>query len=194
MNAYVTGGTIKALREKLGYTQKELGEILLVSDKTVSKWETGRGLPDVSLLEPLGRALRVSLTELLSGEPAVNRNRSGNMLRSKFYACPLCGNIIAAAGEGAFSCCGIALPPLEAETQEDGHVISAEPVEDELFVSLDHPMTKEHYISFIACVNDQRLQVVKLYPEQSCETRLKPGGQGLLFAMCNRHGLFVKRI
>lgn len=194
MNGYVTGGTIKALREKLGYTQRELGELVSVSDKTVSKWETGRGLPDVSLLDPLGKALRVSLAELLSGEPAVNRNRSGNMLRSKFYVCPLCGNIIAAAGEGSFSCCGIALPPLEAEPHGEGHDISAQPVEDELFVSLDHPMTKEHYISFIACVTDQRIQVVKLYPEQSCETRLKPGGGGLIYAMCNRHGLFVKKI
>lgn len=72
MNSYVTGGTIKALREGRGLTQKTLADRIGVSDKAVSKWETGRGLPDLSLLEPLGEALGVSVAELLSGEPNVN--------------------------------------------------------------------------------------------------------------------------
>ena len=63
MDHYVTGGAIKALREKKGLTQAQLGEILTVSDKAVSKWETGRGLPDISLLEPLALALGVSVPE-----------------------------------------------------------------------------------------------------------------------------------
>ena len=110
MTHYVTGNTIKALREKKKYTQKQLADRLAVSDKTVSKWETQKGLPDISLLEPLAKELGVSVAELLSGECITNRNRAGNMLRTKFYVCPVCGNVIHATGEGAFSCCGIGLP------------------------------------------------------------------------------------
>lgn len=89
MNSYVTGGAIKALREKKGYTQKELADKIRVSDKAVSKWETGRGLPDLSLLEPLGAALGVSVAELLSGEQIANLNRSADPRRGKFYLCPV---------------------------------------------------------------------------------------------------------
>ena len=115
MDSYVTGGTIKALREKNKMTQRALAERIGVSDKTVSKWETGRGLPDLSLLEPLGAALGVSVAELFSGEQITNRNRAGNPLRGKFYVCPVCGNVLFAMGEAAIHCCGVALPPLEAE-------------------------------------------------------------------------------
>ena len=114
MNHYVTGATIKALREKYRMTQAELAEQICVSDKAVSKWETGRGFPDVSLLEPLGKALHVSVPELLCGQTIVNRNRSANMMKSLFYVCPVCGNVLFARGDAVISCCGIQLPALEA--------------------------------------------------------------------------------
>ena len=66
-NQYVTGAMIKRLREKRHLTQAELAEKICVTDKAVSKWETGRGLPDISLLEVLAKALGVSVIELLSG-------------------------------------------------------------------------------------------------------------------------------
>ena len=75
MQSYVTGEVIRGLREKRRLTQRDLAQRLNVSDKTVSKWETGRGLPDITLLEPLAGALSVSVTELLSGDCAENRNR-----------------------------------------------------------------------------------------------------------------------
>ena len=53
MNTYVTGATIKALREARKLTQSELADMIGVSSKTVSKWETAKGLPDFSLLQPL---------------------------------------------------------------------------------------------------------------------------------------------
>ena len=68
MQSYVTGEVIRGLREKRRLTQRDLAQRLNVSDKTVSKWETGRGLPDITLLEPLAGALSVSVTELLSGD------------------------------------------------------------------------------------------------------------------------------
>ena len=194
MNRYVTGGTIRTLREKKNLTQKQLAEQLSVSDKTVSKWETDRGLPDIALLEPLAAALNVSLAELLSGECIINANRCGNLLRSKFYVCPVCGNVIWATGEGAFSCCGIQRPPHEKEEGDDTHEIRVERVENEWYVSMAHPMEKDHYIGFIACVTGDRVQIVRMYPEQNAETRFFLLGHGMVYAFCNRHGLFGVRI
>ena len=194
MNNYVTGSTIKLLREKIGYTQKQLAERLMVSDKAVSKWESGRGLPDISLIEPLARTLGVSLAELLSGECVQNTNRHGNMLKSIFYVCPVCGNVIYSTGEGAFSCCGVQLPPLEAETDDPEHTILLEHMEGDLYVTMQHPMEKTHYISFFAFVSPDRMQMVKLYPEQGAEARFPVHGRGLLYAYCNRHGLIRRKI
>ena len=156
----------------------------------MSKWETGQGFPDVSLLEPLAEALHISVIELLSGADVRNRNRAANMLRSRFYVCPVCGNVIQAAGETVVSCCGITLPPLEPEDPDDAHAIRAEIVEDEYYVTVVHPMTKDHYISFLAALSDQQIQFVKLYPEGPAEARFKMNRVKILYAYCNRHGLF----
>jgi len=194
MTNYVTGSTIKRLREDKGYTQKQLASLLSVSDKTISKWESGRGLPDISLIEPLSRALNVSVAELLSGECVTNSNRCGNMAKSCFYVCPVCGNVIHSIGEGAFSCCGVALPVLETEEDDGAHAIEIEPVENEYFVTMDHPMERAHFISFLAYVTGDRVQTVKLYPEQSAQARFSVCGRGTIYAYCNRHGLFAKRV
>ena len=150
MDHYVTGAAIRALREKLGMTQAELAEKICVSDKAVSKWETGRGFPDVSLLEPIGKALRVSVPELLCGRTIVNVNRGSDMLKSLFYVCPVCGNVLFTRGNAMISCCGIQLPPLEAEEPDEAHTMTVRRVEDEICVSADHPMSKEHFLSCIA--------------------------------------------
>lgn len=94
MNQYLTGAVIKDLREKNNLTQAELAEKLCVSDKTVSKWETGKGYPDISLLQPIAQTFGISVAELLSGMSVSNVNVSANMMRSKFYVCPVCGNSI----------------------------------------------------------------------------------------------------
>ena len=194
MNTYVTGSTIRQLREMRNMTQAELAERIGVSSKTVSKWETAKGLPDISLLQPLAQALGISVIELMNGQYITNRNISANMLRCKFYACPICGNIIHSTGHAVVSCCGITLPPLEAEEAEGDHSVSIERVEDEHFITVHHPMTKEHFISFVAFVSCDRLQLVKLYPEGNPETRLQLRGTGRLYYHCNRHGLFVKKV
>lgn len=186
---YVTGDTIRALREKKNLTQKELAERLMVSDKTVSKWETGRGLPDIGILTELAAVLDVSVPELLTGEIAVNRNLSANLKRARFYVCPVCGNVIFAMGEGAYSCCGIRLPALEEEAAGAEHLLKTEIIENELYVTADHPMEKNHYISFIAYVNEGTLQLQKLYPEQEVQVYFRRMGWGKLYAYCSRHGL-----
>ena len=194
MNTYVTGTTIKQLREKRNMTQNELAEKIGVSSKTVSKWETAKGLPDISLLQPLALALGISVIELMNGEHIINKNVSGNMLRSKFYVCPICGNILHTTGETLISCCGITLPALEAEEPEENHSITIEAVEDEHFITVHHPMTKDHYISFLAHVTSDKLQMVKLYPEGNAQTRLQLRGRGYLYCYCNQHGLFRKKL
>ena len=194
MNTYVTGGTIKRLREGRKLTQAELAEIIGVSSKTVSKWEPRRGLPDISLLHPLAQALGISVIELMNGEPITNRNVSANLLRSKFYVCPLCGNVLHSTGNALVSCCGITLPPMEAEEADGAHGITIENVEDEHFITVQHPMTKEHFISFLAFITCDRIQLVKFYPEGNAETRMRLRGMGCLYYYCNRHGLFRKKI
>ena len=192
MNTYVTGPAIKQLRESRRLTQAELAEKIGVSSKTISKWETAKGLPDISLLQPLARALGISVIELMNGTPVINQNISANMLRSKFYVCPICGNAIHTLGNALVSCCGITLPALEAEEAEDDHSVTIESVEDEQFITIHHPMTKQHYISFVAFVTSDRIQMVKLYPEGNAQTRLQLRGMGYLYYYCNRHGLFRK--
>ena len=194
MNAYITGNTIRKLLEAKKRTQAQLAEKLDGSDKAVSKWETGKGRPDITPLEPLAAALGVSLMELLSGDQICNNNRAANMQRTVFYVCPVCGNVIPAAGQAAISCCGIPLPQLEPEEMSGEHTVQLEAVEDEQFVTLEHPMSKSHFISFVAWVSGDRVELVKLYPEGNAQCRLHMRGHGYLYVYCNRHGLMRKRL
>ena len=194
MDHYITGGTIRRLREQCHLTQAQLAERLGVSSKAVSKWETAKGLPDITLIEPLAQALGVSVMELMSGNTVINKNVSSNMLRSRLYVCPVCGNMLHAMGDAVISCCGIPLPPLEAEETDEQHSVTLDAVEDETFITVHHPMTKEHYISYIAHLTMDRAQVVKFYPEGKAETRLSLRGGGYLYVYCNRHGLMKMKL
>ena len=194
MNNYITGSTIKKLREDKNMTQLQLAEKIGVTAKAVSKWETAKGLPDISLIEPLSQALGVSVMELMSGDTVINKNASSNMLLSKFYVCPVCGNIIHSTGAAVISCCGITLPFLEAEDIDSDHAITIENVEDEKFITINHEMSKKHFISFISYVTTDKVHFVKLYPEGNAETRIQFRGKGYLYIYCNRHGLMKKRV
>jgi len=209
MTSYISGASIRALRERAGMTQRHLADQLGITDKAVSKWETDRGLPDITLVEPLACALGVSVAELLSGEQIVNVNRAGNLLRAKFYVCPLCGNVIHATGEASISYCGIALPVLEVENAVDGripaapenaaaadpsvHLPQVEVADGEVYLTMEHPMGKDHFISFMAYVTTDQVFFRKLYPEQTADARFPYRGPGTIFAYCNRHGLFACR-
>ncbi|MCQ2475830.1 MAG: helix-turn-helix domain-containing protein [Clostridia bacterium] len=194
MDLYVTGAMIKRLREERKMTQNQLAEKLNISDKTVSKWENAKGYPDISLIEPIAEALGISVMELLSGNDIINANISSNMLRTKWYVCPICGNVVHSVGEAMISCHGIALPPLSAEETDESHQISIEQVEDEYYIEINHDMTKDHYISFIAALSDNCVQLVKLYPEGSAEARFKMNRIRELFFYCNKDGAYRTRI
>ena len=191
MNNYITGKLIKDLREKNKMTQQELATKINVSDKTISKWECGKGFPDISLMEPLSKALQISVIELMNGEYIVNNNKMCNMLKTNFYVCPICGNIIYSIGNSIVSCCGIVLPKLEAELEEK---INIEKIDNQYHISIKNEMTKEHYISFIAYVTSDRVNLVKLYPEQSPETMFNIAGHGIIYVYCNKEGLFKREI
>lgn len=194
MDTYVTGETIRTLREGLHLTQAQLAEKLNVSDKTISKWETGRGLPDLSLLEPLAQALQISVAELLTGEQIINTNRAANMMRAGLYVCPICGNILQSTGPAMVSCCGVTLPPLEIEEIDPAHAATIENIEYEHYISLNHEMSKTHHISFMAYATAGRFEIVKLYPEGNAEARFFRRGHGWLYWYCNHHGLFRQRV
>ena len=116
------------------------------------------------------------------------------MLRASFYVCPVCGNVIRALGQGAFSCCGIALPPLQAEEPDDAHRPRVERIETDWYLTWAHPMEKGHFLSFAALVTSDGLQMKKLYPEQNPQLRFPGGMHGMLYWYCNLHGLFAQKV
>lgn len=86
------------------------------------------------------------------------------------------------------------MPPLEAEEADEAHEITVERVEDEHFFTVNHPMTKTHFISFIAYLTSDKVQFVKFYPEGNAETRFQLRGRGYIYIYCNKHGLMKKKI
>ena len=193
--SYITGELIKELREKKHLTQKELADKIMVSDKTISKWETNKGLPDIGIIDELAGALGISVADLLTGEYRENENVSANMKKMHFYVCPVCGNVITSIGSGSFSCCGISLMEQETEAEyEENHRIQVETIEHEYHVFMNHEMTKNHYISFIAYVTSDTVELKKLYPEQEISVRFSRKGHGCLYVYCNRHGMMSMRV
>lgn len=192
MDCIKIGCFIRRLRLEKGLTQRALAVRLLISDKAVSKWERGLGCPDLSLWPLLSAELGADLEAMLSGEFGENAMIGGNMKNTKYYVCPCCGNVLLATGEAAISCCGRKLEPLSPQKAGDDCRLSVTEVEDEWFVESDHPMEKEHYISFVAFVTSDRIQLIKLYPEWALQTRLHRRGHGMLLWYCTQHGLFYQ--
>lgn len=184
------GLKIKELRESRGMTQLELASVLNLSDRTISKWETGRGYPDITFLEKIASVFSLSIGELLSASQIRSSNISANMLKTSFYVCPLCGNVIVSTGEASISCHGITLSKLVKNEMDEKHSSSVEIVEDEYFISIRHPMTKERYVSFIAALSSDKVQFVKLYPEGSAEGRVKMNGVKEILFYSNTDGLY----
>ena len=102
MNLSKTGRLIAELRKEKGFTQKEIGERLGICAKTVSKWETGRGFPDVSLVAELSKIFQVDISKLIEGEMPKIKPEVGNVKRTKFYVCEKCGNILTSLGNSGF--------------------------------------------------------------------------------------------
>ena len=194
MDMKKTGELLGRLRKEKGMTQKQAAERLQVSDRTISKWERGMGLPDVSLWKGISALYGVEIEKILDGELQEKGRETGNMKRMKFYCCEHCGNIFWSMGGGEISCCGRKLSPLQAKAAEDGHEIKVEEVGNEYYITFPHEMKKEHYISFAALVSWDRVTLVRLYPEQAAEVYLPRQRRGEMYYCCSEHGLFRKKL
>ena len=194
MDLSKTGSLIAGLRREKGLTQKEVAERLGISAKTVSKWETGHGFPDVSLVAELSKIFGIDTEKLLQGEMPKTKADAGNIKRMKFYVCNSCGNIITSMGDAQITCCGRTLLPLEPKEIDNLHKLNFEQIEDEHYITFSHPMTKEHYISFVSYVRFDRVLTVKLYPEQGGEIRFPRMRGGKMYYYCINHGLFELKV
>lgn len=189
-----TGLLIRDLRTKMGMTQKSLADLMNISDKTVSKWERGMGLPDVSLLVELSQIFGVNVDILLTGSMNVSDEKGVNMKNAKYYVCPECRNLVFATGDAEISCCGRKLTALEMKKAEPDEKLSVEIVENDWYITTSHPMTKEHYISFVAFATGEKIEMIKTYPEWDMNVRIQKRGHGKLVWYCTNHGLFYQLI
>ncbi|MGM9945666.1 MAG: helix-turn-helix domain-containing protein [Lysinibacillus sp.] len=194
MNSSKIGHLILKLRKEKGYTQKQLAELMNLSDRTISKWERGQGYPDISLLQELSSLLGVNIEDILNGKLTVNDFVGGNMKKSKYFVCPSCHNIVLSTGNATISCCGRKLAELVPTKAIDEEKLEVSQVENEWFISSNHPMNKDHYISFIAFATGDQVQVIKQYPEWALQTRLPKRKHGTLLWYCTQHGLFYQLI
>lgn len=194
MDTTKIGELICTLRKEKGLTQVQLAERLNVSDKAVSKWERGLGCPDVSLLARLSQVFAVDLEKLLAGELDPNSQAAGNLKNLHFYVCPTCGNLVTALVDTPVSCCGKKLTALMAQKAGPEDKLSVEIIENDYFISSDHEMSKDHYISFVAFLTGDTVLLRKQYPEWNLQTRLPVFAHGRLLWYCTRHGLFYQSV
>ncbi len=194
MDCAKIGALICRLRKERNMTQKQLADAMHLSDRTISKWERGMGCPDVSLLTPLSEILNVNLGALLQGDMQGNDFVGGNMKQAKYYVCPSCANLVVATGEPSLSCCGRGLDALVPRKAEEAEKLCVEDVENEWYITSDHPMTKENYISFVVYATGDKLQIYKQYPEWDLQTRIFKREHGKLIWYSTDKGLLYQLI
>lgn len=194
MDCTKIGSLLYKLRKEKGMTQKEVADSMNISNKTISKWERGLGCPDISLLPELSEIFDVNIEKILQGELSINDTDGGNMKRIKFYVCNSCGNLITATGSGEISCCGRKLEHLSVNEIDEMHTPKIEKIENDYYISFNHEMTKEHFLSFAAYLMFDRMHIIKLYPEQNAELRVPVMRKGELYFYCNKHGLMKQKM
>ena len=194
MDCEKIGKLIYSLRTERKLTQKKLAEYMNISDKAISKWERGLGCPDIALLPELSNIFGVNLENLLAGELDANDLVGGNMKKLNFYVCPSCGNLLTGSNGAVISCCGKKLPALTLQEAEDTEKLTVEKMENDFFISTDHEMTKDHYITFVAILTGDSIMLRKQYPEWNIQTRIPYFGHGMLVWYCTKHGLFYQLI
>ena len=193
MDLVKSGNLFRRLRKEKGLTQKQVADKLGILPKTVSKWETGKGFPDVSIISALSEILGVSEKILLTGNLTQNKTETGNMKKIKFFVCPHCGSFIQGTGEYNVTCCGIFLEKLTAKTADEEHMANISVIENDFYIEFNHPMTKEHFITFVSYAGVDRVLTIRLYPEQNPAVRFPKMFGGKLYYYCNNHGLFEQK-
>ena len=115
----------------------------------------------------------------------------------KLKKCLICGRVVEVTDDEPVMCCGqemVDVVPNSTDAAVEKHVPNYEKVEDEIFVTVNHVMEKEHYIEWLELVTDSEKIKVELYPEQEAQARFPyvPGSK--IYAYCNKHGLWVKEV
>lgn len=192
MDCIIIGKTIRKYRLEKKLTQAQLAAMLNISDKTVSKWENGRGCPDISLIGELCAVLGADITSVLNPAASVPEKRSIAMKNCKFYICPVCGAVMTSTKPAQISCCGHILEPLEAHKAQDEQKLCVEISDGERYVTADHPMTKDDYIAFVAFCSGESLSLSMQYPEWSLSARFIGSGKGTLFWYSKKDGLLYQ--
>ena len=190
MDLIKNGKLLRELRISASMTQKQVADILGIQPKTVSKWETGKGFPDVSVISQLADIFGVSEKILLEGSFVKNKPEPGNLKRIRFYVCPCCGGTLYGTGESQVMCCGKFLKPLESQKSHHDHLFKLTVIENDFYIEFNSEMTKEHYIGFVAYVRMDRVLFIRLYPEQEPAIRFPAMYGGTLYYYCTKHGLF----
>lgn len=183
------GSIIRTLRQELSMTQRELADKMNLSDKTISKWERGLGLPDISLIPELSQILGIDIMNLLAGDLTPNHFAIGNMKDTKYFVCPTCHNITLCTGEAEVSCCGKKLAAQTFIKAKESERLTVQVIEDDWYITSEHPMNKEHYISFVALASGDRLQIIKQYPEWNFDVRIPKREYGMLIWYSTDYGL-----
>lgn len=191
MDCVKIGKLIAKLRKEKNFTQKNIADALSIQSKTVSKWECGLGCPDLSLWPELSAILGVDMKQMMEGEITSNKPDSGNIDKVRFYVCPSCGNILVSTGSASIFCCGRKLERILPMDSPAANKITVEEMDTDYFITFDHPMTKDHYLSFVAFVKNDRVLLNRLYPEQSPTCRFPVITGGKLYVYCVKHGLLV---
>lgn len=194
MDCVKIGKTIKKYRLEKGLTQSQLAAMLNISDKTVSKWENGRGCPDISLISELSKHLGAEISSILS--PAASSfNKEGNSMKNcNFYVCPICGSVISAIKPVQISCCGHILTALEPKKAQENEKLNVEISDGERYITAEHPMTKDDYISFVALCCGETVSISMQYPEWGLGARFIASGVGKLFWYSEKSGLLYQYV
>ncbi len=192
MNAEKTGNLIRSLRIKKGLTQKELAQMICVTDKAVCKWEKGRGCPNITLISQLSKVLEVDIQSILQGYLDKNKKIGENMNHLKFYKCPTCGNLVTSIKSVELSCCGNKLSPVSAQTRrEPEYQPVIQEFDGQYSIKFNHPMTKSDYISQVIVVRYDQIMTVNLYAESEAIITI-PQVRGIrLFVITNKSELIA---
>lgn len=192
MNAEKTGNLIRSLRIKKGLTQKELAQMICVTDKAVCKWEKGRGCPNITLISQLSKVLEVDIQSILQGYLDKNKKIGENMNHLKFYKCPTCGNLVTSIKSVELSCCGNKLSPVSAQTRsEPEYQPVIQEFDGQYSIKFNHPMTKSNYISQVIVVRYDQIMTVNLYAEAEAIITI-PQVRGIrLFVITNKSELIA---
>lgn len=190
MNLTEFGSFIRTRRRELGISQQALADMLGLSAKAVSKWECGKGFPDVDNLPLLARALEVDIKALLAADAEDAQAVSENLRNLQFYICPVCGRFHMAMKGAQITCCRLILKAAAAQKADDAHAVSITENDGDWYLESEHPMEKGHYLSFGAFLNTDTCIFKKCYPQWDFRVRIPKIGHGIFLWYCTEHGLF----